>query len=163
MDPDVVTNCPQSDHRKSKLELRHGIKLVPVFFVTESEFWFSKNICDRCIYHKVPYFLKLKCTVYWYFSPAGTGRANPHAAGGPNGTAPNRASNIRKLLCKFYYYKWLVLHTHIFKFHHVTPIDSEPRLHWCARIVNEPRATQNGVAPSWRQALLKCRMTSGKP
>ena len=39
-------------------------------------------------------------------------------------SAPNRASNIRKLLCKFYYYKWLVLHTHIFKFHHVTLIAS---------------------------------------
>jgi hypothetical protein len=38
MDPDVVTNCPQSDHRKSKFELRHGIKLGQVFSMTESEF-----------------------------------------------------------------------------------------------------------------------------
>ena len=43
MDPDVVTNCPQSDHRKSKFELRHGIKLGVVFFMTESEFDFRKT------------------------------------------------------------------------------------------------------------------------
>jgi hypothetical protein len=38
IDPDAVTNFAQSDHRKSKFELRHGIKLGQVFLMTESEF-----------------------------------------------------------------------------------------------------------------------------
>ena len=65
MDPDVVTNFPESDHRKSKFDLRHGIhvKLGQVFLMTESEIKFSNNFCDRCVSNKVPYFLILKCTV----------------------------------------------------------------------------------------------------
>jgi hypothetical protein len=59
MDPDVVTNFLQSDHRKLKFELLHGIKLGQVFYITESDIKFSKNICDRCVSHKIPYFLIL--------------------------------------------------------------------------------------------------------
>ena len=35
---DVAPSRSRPDHRKSKFELRHGIKLGVVFFMTESEF-----------------------------------------------------------------------------------------------------------------------------
>jgi hypothetical protein len=41
MDPDAVTNFPKSDHRKSKFELCHGIKLGKV------SSWWSPNFDFR--------------------------------------------------------------------------------------------------------------------
>jgi hypothetical protein len=38
---DVATPIARRDHRKSKIGLRHRIKLIELYTVTKSEFWFS--------------------------------------------------------------------------------------------------------------------------
>ena len=39
--PDVALSLAWRDHRKSKFGLRHRIKLIQLYTVTKSEFWFS--------------------------------------------------------------------------------------------------------------------------
>ena len=39
--PDVATSLARWDHRKSKFGLRHDIKLIEIYVMTKSEFWFS--------------------------------------------------------------------------------------------------------------------------